>query len=147
TGTLDLTASTSPTISVVAVGVAVAVAAGNGGSGGAALGGAITLNHITTSALAHVLNTSQPGQGVSAAGDVPVSATDNATVTSTAVVASLSVAVGSVAFALSLGAAVAQNTIGSTVGAGVDNSTVTSIGGNVAVKASETSNITATPVA
>src|SRR5262249_1912419 len=122
-------------------------ATGSGAAGGAALGGAITLNDVATSATAHVVNTLAPAMGVLAAGDVKIEATDNATITSTAVVASLSVSVGDAAFALSLGAAVAQNTIGSSVSAAVDNSTVASTGGAVDVKAFEKSHITATPVA
>src|SRR5262249_33899197 len=141
--------TTSPSITVDAIGVGVAVGAAGAFAGAVAAGGAFTTNHLHGVATALVENTLvSQGLGVSAGGDVLVTADDSSTIHSNATAAwvSVSVSLGPTAsFAISF--AEADNALKNTVRAATQTADVTALAGQVEVKTTETSHVVSAPAA
>ena len=144
-GTITVDANTDAAkIDALTIAATVGVAGGSGLSATLSGAGAGTENDINSTISATI----NGGNVTSNNGNVDVKASDNATINSLTIGASLAVAAGSgQGGAITVGVSIAFNEINNQVTASLSNTTVTATGGNVDVQASDSATIDAMSVA
>ena len=145
TGTIDLMATSTPTVKALTIGVAIGLAAsadaGFAGSGAGA-GSGNTVNNTVESYFNNCQESD--GLGVSSDGAIMVSANDNPTIGAVAGALAVGVAAGiGGGVGGSVGISVSVNDVNDTVSAVINNSTVTATNGDVTVQAIENGTIAA----
>ncbi len=142
-GAASVHAASTGHIDANSIGAAISIAGGGGAIAGAIVA-SIANNAITNSTQALVLDSAGPGQGLLAAGDISIDASDVTSIHAVDVAASVSVALGAIAGAISVAASPATNTIDNLVRANIDASNVASTGGNIDATATSNNDIEAT---
>ena len=147
-GSIELTATETGTISAWTIGGALAGAGGAGGGGAASMAGAGSKNTVANSVSAFITNSDAATRGVSATGGaIKLTANDTTSITADAGGYSIALSGGAGGgLSGSLGVAASNNDVRNNISAYIDNASVTGTSANIELLAGESASIKAVSI-